>query len=773
LLLRTSRIFLVVCTLIGVCFFIPAIGLSETHYPALTASPPKIDGILNEPLWRTAFDVNDFIVISPDTGQPASLSTHIKLAYDKDALYVGAICEQPATTQVRRISARDKTYYSRDTVVVVVDPSGNGRYGYRFEVALGGSMNDATIRPESHTSFNWDAPWRAATSSDDNHWYAECEIPWNVMQWPNQEGRRLIGVFFRRQVPHLSEYWAVPGIPGSSQVFLSVLDKMEIHDINPRGRLTLYPYVFVGYDTVLRERKEAVGTDLFWQPTTNLLVSATVNPDFGQVESDDVVVNFTATETFLQEKRPFFVEGNDIFQTHSLRLVHTRRIGATPRSPTLSSGERIVRRPMVTDIIAAAKATGQIGNTRYGILSAFEDDSDLVTNEGNEVTAEGSDFYAFRALHESNGNGHIAVGYLGSFVDHNGSDAWGHSFDGQWLTDDKRYQLETQVAASDVQGVKGYAWNLRLSYMPKTGTSYRVLLDYADSRFNINDMGYIGRNDRFHFWVGYNRQRYDVPGFKSFHWHINASGDMNHRLLDSRAEIQFMGMLQNRMYVGSELKYYPERWDDRNSRGHGDYRKQQGFSLRISWNTDNSKPIRLYLRPQVYSEENGGISTRMHGSLGFDIRDNWLAGISMSYYNRHDWTLWYGGNRFSGFDAKQLYVNLSSNHRITAKQELRLGIQWVGLDAVGKTAYEIGPDGHLIETGGQVDDRSFDYSQFTGQIRYKFEFAPLSDLFLVYSRGGRISLGASDKSDSLGKLLEEAAGKRDVDRFLVKVRYRF
>ena len=127
----------------------------------------------------------------------------------------------------------------------------------------------------------------------------------------------------------------------------------------------------------------------------------------------------------------------------------------------------------------------------------------------------------------------------------------------------------------------------------------------------------------------------------------------------------------------------------------------------------------------------------------------------------------------NGFDAEQLQITFDSNHKITAKQELRLGIQWVGLDATGKTAYEIGPDGYLNPSGVDIASSSFDYAVFTGQIRYKYEFSPLSDLFIVYSRGGKVALGATDKSGDFGDLMTEAFEDRDAERILMKIRYRF
>jgi len=770
------RVFAFVLILLSLMICHPRVGSAmDVFRPTPVKDAPNIDGVLDEAIWASAFEVNEFVVVEPDTRKPASLSTRFKMAYDQRALYLGVINEQPSGTQVRRISARDMLVYKRDTVTVILDPSDNGRYGYRFGVALGGSLMDGTTRPGSKTSFNWDAPWRAATSADDGHWYAEIEIPWDTMEWPDRTGKRQLGAFVRRQVSHLGEYWSCPPIPIYSQATLSELGKMVVHDINPRGRLTLYPYLFVGYDGVTQKRKETVGADAFWQPTSDLLISATINPDFGQVENDDVVVNFSATETFLQDKRPFFVEGNDIFQTTGRSLVHTRRIGQTPEAPDLLPGEWVPQTPLVADIVTAAKATGQKNNFRYGIMSAFEDDSDFITNTGREVSEPGSQFHVARALYAGNGSGsgYASLGYLGTYVRHSSYDAWSQAVDGHWLTSDRRYRFTAQVAVSDVDGEQGYAWNGTMSYNPRTGTLFTASVDHIDDAFDINDMGYIDRNDLLKLRTKYYTSTFDSAWYRTMSWGIKLYTESNDHLLAGTLELSFLTRLQNQMEISGELEYHPDRWDDLNSRGNGDHRVPAGMSGQLNWNTDSSKPIRLYLRPSFDTGKNGGLAVNLSASLGFDPMDTWQIGLSATYLDQTDWILWEEGNRMNGFDSRQLSFKIDSNYLITGKQEIRLGMQWVGIDAAGKTAYRIDPEGHLNQSGEEVFSRSFDYAIFSAQIRYKYEFAPLSDLFLVYSRGGQVYWGVLEKTDSMSDLLTDSIEDRAVDRFLIKVRYRF
>lgn len=769
--------------LLSVILSHPAYGKdTEIFRPTAIEKAPVIDGRLDEGIWEAAFEVKDLIVIEPDTKKPGAFQTRIKMVYDKEALYLGIINEQPADTQVRRISARDRKWLGRDAIRVVLDPSGQGRYGYLFEVALGGALSDGTMQPEWRYSLNWDGPWLAATSSDENHWYAEFKIPWDIMEWPDKEGKRQVGVSFRRQVSHLGEYWAVPPIPFNALAFLSDLAKMEVLDINPRGRLTFYPYISADFNGMTQKRNESIGTDVFWQPSSNMLVSGTINPDFGQVEIDNVVVNFGPIETLFQEKRPFFLEGNEIFQTNGLSLIHTRRIGTAPDRPDLSPGETISKQPPISDILAAVKITGQKENLRYGLMTAFEDNSEFTIDgsqnvpiSSREVSVSGRDFYAARALYESNatGYGYVALGYLGTLTRDGSNDAWVHAFDGQWQSSGNRYRVETQIAMSDIQGEKGFAWNGMASYFPVSGTEYRIALDYIDDTFDINDMGYMERNDRLRFYGSYRTYHYDLPKFKRLSYSISARGEVNDRLLAMR----FRGLLyfkfHNLTTLMTELSYMPATWDDLNSFGNGDYRKKAGFRARVSWSSDQSKPFSVFIAPRIYTEDNGGITKRLGIAMELSPLDIWQIGLFINYYDRQDWILYQKENRLNGFDADELGFSLDSNIRISPKHEVRLGIQWVGIDAEGKTAYRIDPDGYLAESGEDAGARSFDYAEFSGQIRYKYEFAPLSDLFVVYSRGSLVYWDAGSKRDGFGDLLSDSLEDKDVDRFLVKVRYRF
>ncbi len=232
-------------------------------------------------------------------------------------------------------------------------------------------------------------PGMAVPRPLDDGWSVEYFIPWAMMPLPQVDETRQIGIYLERQLGHLGgEAWSNPALPRTVNQYLSAFEKYELRDIEPRRQLTYYPFASTVVDNISAETEFRVGSEIFWRPTTNTLLSATLNPDFGNVESDDLVVNLTAFETFLPENDPS-LEGQDIFNTSPrtsgrgdpggpISLLNTRRIGGAAIydvADDVSVVATDLSRP--TELLGAVKFTGQNGNWRYGTLVAAEDDTEI------------------------------------------------------------------------------------------------------------------------------------------------------------------------------------------------------------------------------------------------------------------------------------------------------------------------------------------------------------------------------------------------------------
>ena len=262
----------------------------------------ELDGFLNESVWQSVPAFDGMRVINPDTMEPAPQRTDTRIFYNDTGIYVGVMNYQPADTLVARMSSRDDGV-QRDGFVLSIDTSGQGLYGYFLRINLGGTLSDGTILPEKQIARDWDGPWDAVTQELDNGWSTEMFIPWGMMQLPDSGEVRQIGIYTERMMTSRNETWSWPALPSTNPEYLSAFQKFELSGINPRTQFTFYPYASATHNNITGETKYRTGADLYWRPNSNTQLSATINPDFGTVESDEVVVNLTAFETFFSDCR--------------------------------------------------------------------------------------------------------------------------------------------------------------------------------------------------------------------------------------------------------------------------------------------------------------------------------------------------------------------------------------------------------------------------------------------------------------------------------------
>ena len=378
----------------------------------------QLDGFLDEPVWQRIPVFDGMRVINPDTLAETPYQTDIRVFYTEQGIYVGVKNHQPEETLVALMTPRD-TQLNRDGFVVGVDASGEGLYGFFLRINLGDSMTDASLLPERQMNMQWDGSWNGRTQALEDGWSVEYYIPWSMMPLPAVEDTRQIGFYFERQVGSIGgEAWSNPPLPRTVNEYLSAFMKFELRDIEPRRQLTYYPFVSTVFDAIRHDDDPRVGTDIYWRPTTNSLLSATINPDFGTVEADDVIVNLTAFEQFFPERRVFFQEGQDIFNNTSprtrggggpggpIQILNTRRIGGAAEYD-VPDGVDVIPTDLSqpTDLFGAAKFTGQAGSLRYGALIASEDDPEIegTLEDGTIVgiQATGRDFLVGRLLYEN------------------------------------------------------------------------------------------------------------------------------------------------------------------------------------------------------------------------------------------------------------------------------------------------------------------------------------------------------------------------------------
>jgi hypothetical protein len=749
----------------------------------------KIDGHIDEAIWAQIQPFNNLKVIEPDTLADAPYKTDMRMVYSERGIYVSFDMDQPAESIIQRFAPRDAFEVNRDNVGFTLDTSGDGRYGYWVNLSLGDSQMDGTVLPERQYSREWDGAWYGATQRTENGWSAEFYLPWSQMAMPKKDGARRFGLFLTRKVAHLNERWAWPGLPESKPRFMSALQTIELEQVDPRQQWSLFPYASGTFDRVDEDSRLKGGLDLFWRPSSNFQLTATINPDFGAVESDNVVVNFTADETFFPEKRLFFQEGQEIFEISKRennggmdpkpKVVNTRRIGGRPRELDLPPGVSLSERDELipADILGALKATGQIGSFRYGVLAAVEDDTDYIASDGLGYVQDGRDFGVLRILYEdSRGAAYRGLGWVSTLVAHPESDAVVHGADAHYLSTSGAWNLNGLLLYSDIDEDdtgSGTGTLADITYTPRQGIKHSLDLAFLDDKIDVNDLGFQRRNNidsyiyRFE-WIKSGLSR--VRNFRlspTVRYAENGEGFQVSSFAGSGGSITF----NNLHNLGGFFGLAGSRYDDRNSFDNGTFKIDPRVFLNVNYETDTSKDISFFARLDRRGESLGGRS--LEGTLGvtWRPRHNLSFALKVAHNDREGWLLHQEDENFTTFDATQWRPEFSFEIFPNARQQLRLTFQWVGIRAKEDEFFTL-PDGttELIpgpKPPGPTD--SFSTSDLNFQIRYRWQIAPLSDLFIVYTKG--------DSSDHDGlvefdDLFQDSWDNPLGDMLVIKLRYR-
>jgi len=571
---------------------------------------------------------------------------------------------------------------------------------------------------------------------------------------------RTIGVYGAVFLKARSRRFAFPAIEAFNPTFVQGFERITVPRYSGET-LDFYPYASADLDRLGDRTEGRAGVEIFWKPNGSNQLTATLNPDFGQVESDDLVVNFSATETFFGDKRPFFTEGQQLFDlqfSNEGRLVNTRRIGAAPDAGAEGA----------SDVLAAAKYTGQSDALEYGVFAALEDD----TRE-----AEGREFFVTRLRHSADG---LALGWLGTWVDRPTlrREALVNAVDLDWYP---RPAVAVQARAirsdlrEDGNDTAAYGAAAALRYQPGGTLSQEVQVLWLEEDFNVNDLGYQERANLRQITSETTFYRRSYP---EGHWLSASEWEFEGGAFWNQQGQWLPGWLETRRGLnlrnGDSLGFGAWRefagTDDRITRGNGDLRLEAGGGAWINWTQAESGAWRLEVAADLRRESFGDSAWGVSFSPKWVPTDTLNLKLRLGVERSQGWLIWTGGSEVGTFRRREFSTSLEGNWFPAPRHELRLKFQWIGLDAVGRMAYTVAGGPEPLALGKPPED--FSFAQFGLQLRYRFELAPLSDLYLVYGRGGEFFDEESGRRGA-GQLWSRALDGTTADQFFVKLRYRF
>ena len=341
----------------------------------------RIDARLDETDWSRAAPATVFTQVDPDEGAPSSERTEVRFLISDDALYIGARLYDRDPTAIKSTLARRDEPAESDLFEVFLDPYHDHLSGVRFRVNPAGSIREAAMRSSGGEDSSWDPIWEAEARVDSLGWVAEMRIPLSQLRY-NRHDEAVWGLQMGRVIFRKGEASFFSFVPKTESFGVNRFGHLTgLGQVAPQQRVEVLPYMLaraeytdVASGNPFRDGNDYFGEfggDLKYGLTSDLTLDVTVNPDFGQVEVDPAVVNLSEFETFFPEKRPFFIEGANVFRFGRVRSFNSsgfptfffsRRIGRRPQGSAGGGNVLFPDAPNQTTIIGAAKITGRTSN---------------------------------------------------------------------------------------------------------------------------------------------------------------------------------------------------------------------------------------------------------------------------------------------------------------------------------------------------------------------------------------------------------------------------
>ena len=652
---------------------------SDLEVRAMRVGPTHrlvLDGMLDESAWATAEVATGFTQMRPNPGEPSSQRTEAHVLYDDDALYVGFRCYDDAPEAIVRRLARRDDWNVSDKVVVAVDSYGDGRTAFVFGVNAAGVKYDFLIYNDTNEDFSWDAVWDVAVAPVAGGWTAEFRIPLSQLRYQTGDGPQQWGIEFQRDIARNEEksFWA-PILPDVDGVVSRFGKLAGLEGLTSPRRLELEPYVAT---RLTREPGDAAdpfysknnvagtaGAGLTYGLTSNLTLSATINPDFGQVEADPAVVNLSAFETSFEERRPFFVEGIDVFEfgdtqaytsVYRPTFFYSRRIGRRPQRSLDDDAFEYIDVPDQTTIASAAKLSGKVGAWSVGILDAVtvEEQAQVLMEGGERLRApvEPLTNYAVGRVKRDFRSGQTVVGGLVTATNRSMSEpafagvtpehAYVGGLDAEHTWGDRTWAVNATVVGSYVAGsaevietlqrapqryfqrpdadhltLDSTRTSLSGTYgelaVARTSGKWRGSLtaNLVSAGFDVNDLGFQSRSDGYALSgiVLYNEHDPGAGWLRRWggnvNWNVafNGAGQLINRQVNVNAEVQLPNLWGGGVWVGGNVG---EVYNDRLTRG--------GPIAR--------RPPDIGINPWIFSDSRRAVSGEAYAYLRTEFVEN-------------------------------------------------------------------------------------------------------------------------------------------------------
>jgi hypothetical protein len=724
----------------------------------------EIDGKLDENTWQTAAIANDFIMFDPDNGKaiPENKRTEVKILYDNDAIYIGAIMYDENPDKIlKEITQRDN-FGTSDLFGVFVNGFNDGQQDFQFFVNAADGQADCITTDTNGEDYSWDAVWKSKAVITDKGWVVEMRIPYAALRFSG-ENKQTWGLNFFREIRRDRHKYTWNFIDSKLGTFTQQTGVLEgIENIKPPTRLFLLPYSSFYVNANAQQKTYGTlkgGLDLKYGINDAFTLDMILIPDFGQTKYDDQILNLGPFEQQFNENRPFFTEGTDLFSKGN--LVYSRRIGGNPINyPTAETNEEIIDNPASVNLINALKVSGRTKNgLGIGILNAVTEktSASIRNNDTQEVRKEVVEPLAnYNVLVlDQRFRKNSSVAFVNTNVTRNGSFRDGNVTALVWDLNTKKntYNLSGDFKysyISDVQDKKGINSQLNFS---ETSGKYRYGFggNIVTKDFDNNDLG-INFETNYYSLYGNTSYRILNPTkvFNSFNAYLNLysqfqketgkiqSSNINLEINSKNKKNHFFGLGIDANAVET-YDYYEPRTADR----YVIKPTKIGGYLYVSTNYNNSFAIDV--NPSYAFFDEAG-----RNSYGFSVGPRYRFNDKLSL--NYNFNFFRQNNNKGYIDSINDDMNsatpntivfanrnvitysntLSGKYSLNSQMTFNISLRQYWSYAENKNTLSLEQNGRLADFTGYTTNKNSSFYSWNADLSYSWWFAPGSQVSVLY-----------------------------------------
>lgn len=720
-----------------------------------------IDGDLNETNWKQAETASNFVMFEPDNGKaaPNELRTEVKVLYDNDAVYIGAILyDNDAQSILKEITERDNFGVS-DSFGVFINGYNDGQQDFQFYVTASNGQADCNFTSQDGEDYSWNAIWESKSKITEFGWVVEMKIPYAAIRFPESE-EQVWGINFFREVRRKRQKFSWSPINNQIATFSQQAGVLEgISKIDPPTRLFLIPYASSYLNSNKEETKLTVkgGLDIKYGINDAFTLDAILVPDFGQTKFDNVILNLGPFEQQFNENRPFFTEGTDLFSKGD--LLYTRRIGAAPIfNPQLEENETITEFPSTVNLLNAVKISGRNSDgLGIGFLNAITEKTDVIikkttTNNANEIVTEERKEtvspltnYNVTVL-DQRFNQNSSVTFVNTNVTRNGdyrdANVTGLLFD--LNTKKNTFNLSGDMKMSSIYDSENKSgFNTSLNFAETSGKiRFSAGGNYVSNDFDNNDLG-------INFQTNYSSLSSNVNYrilnptklFNTFRINLNSYMEYNNttgRIQGNNFNINFGGNNKANHYMSANFGYNPfKNYDYYEPRQNGRfviYPESYNGSFYLSTNYNNKFAIDInpfFTNTVEKNRYNYGInfspryrfSDKLSLIYSFDLNKQFN---NVGYIDNDDLSIYFAKRN------RNTYTNsLTSKYSINSNMNFNLSVRHYWSLAENNSFLILNEDGTLTETI-YTENKNSNFSTWNLDLSYSWWFAPGSQISVLY-----------------------------------------